>query len=568
MDNKKYKSIMLKITKNLLDEDVESIKFYYSEQIGVGDCEKITTPIKLIKALEQLMLLGIDNYDAFVEVLKNIRRYDLVEFFSETSNSSEIDTSISAKKDLLRMSAELKKYYLKYYGKIGELQPLSKASANVDLIQKFVDLCIVDAANAQMDAVFSIERKRFLEKQMSYTPIPYSEIFTKEKSVILISGIAGIGKTWLLRKCLLDWSNGLIWKNVELVFYLECRRLNQHQNISNINELLNVFYKDIVNDINISNDTALLIIDGLDEFKYIKELLNTSLTFNYPIVKALKEVENYKHVIAGRVHAIDQYQSVSAKHSDKLTIQIMGFNENGINNYVENHVVEEKKELVKTTLKESPIAKAMASVPFYLSSMCKMISDSKKIDSNSFLTMTDLYGNIFLFFLREHIIKNNKLVYEIMEDSSNKKYILIICKIAYRLFVENKIIFSKKEIQTFYSDFDKNEGNFFGFIEKIETDLGCYYQFTHLTIMEFCASVYAYNCLSCDEILGNKKLKSCLSMICGLANKNQNSLLKFLVNLNESWFSSFRNWFSGNRKIRHNGIIWILGKKVYILVSS
>ncbi|XP_065643272.1 NACHT, LRR and PYD domains-containing protein 13-like [Hydra vulgaris] len=543
MDNKKYKSIMLKITKNLLDEDVEGIKFYYSEQIGVGDCEKIITPIKLIKVLEQRMVLGIDNYDAFVEVLKKIRRHDLVEFFSETSNSSEIDTSISAKKDLLRMSAELKKYYLKYYGKIGELQPLSKASANVDLIQKFVDLCVVNAANAQMDAVFSVERKDFLEKQMNYTPIPYSEIFTKEESVILISGIAGIGKTWLLRKCLLDWSNGLIWKNVELVFYLECRRLNQHQNISNINELLNVFYKDIVNDINISNHTALFIIDGLDEFKYMNELLNSSLTCKYPIVNALKEVQKYKYVIAGRVYAIDQYQCLSAKHSDKLTIQIMGFNENGINNYVENHVIEEKKEVVKTTLKESPIAKAMASVPFYLSSMCKMISDSKNFYSNSFLTMTDLYGNIFLYFLREHIIKNNKLVYEIMEDSSNKKYILIICKIAYKLFVENKIIFSKEEVQAFYSDFYKNEGNFFGFIEKIETDLGCYYQFAHLTVMEFCASVYAYNCLSSKEIMANERLKSCLSMICGLANKNQNSLLKFLVNLNESWFSSFSKSF-------------------------
>ncbi|XP_065643341.1 NACHT, LRR and PYD domains-containing protein 6-like isoform X2 [Hydra vulgaris] len=379
--------------------------------------------------------------------------------------------------DLLRMSAELKKYYLKYYGKIGELQPLLKASANVDLIQKFIDLCVVNAVNAQVDAVFSVERKDFLEKQMNYTPIPYSEIFTKEESVILISGIAGIGKTWLLRKCLLDWSNGLIWKNVELVFYLECRRLNQHQNISNINELLNVFYKDVVNDINISNHTALFIIDGLDEFKYMNELLNSSLTCNYPIVNALKEVQKYKHVIAGRVYAIDQYQSLSAKHSDKLTIQIMGFNENGINNYVENHVVEEKKEVVKTTLKESPIAKAMASVPFYLSSMCKIISDSKKIDSNSFFTMTDLYANIFLYFLREHIIKNNKLVYEIMEDSFNKKCILNICKIAYKLFVENKIIFSKEEIQAYYSDFDKNEGNYFGFIEKIETDLGCYYQF-------------------------------------------------------------------------------------------
>nr|XP_047123204.1 NACHT, LRR and PYD domains-containing protein 14-like isoform X2 [Hydra vulgaris] len=455
----------------------------------------------------------------------------LVGLSLELSSSPEMPSGFSASKDLSTVSAELKKFYLKHYGKISEHQPLLKVPANVDLMQKFVDLCIVDAVNTQMDAVFSVERKKFLEKQMNYTPIPYSDLFMKEKSVVLISGIAGIGKTWLLRKCLLDWSNDSIWNDVKLVFYFECRRLNQYQNISNINELLSVFYKDIINDFNISNQTSLFIIDGLDEFKYLNELLNPSLKCNYPVVNALAEIQKYKHVVAGRVYAIDQYQSISTEHSDKLTIQIMGFNENGVNNYVENHVMEEKKDVVKATLKESPIAKAMASVPFYLSSMCKIISDSKKM--NFFLTMTDLYANIFLYFLQKHIIKNNKLIYEIMEDDSNKKYILNICEIAYKLFVENKVIFSKEEIQTFIGDFSKSE-NFFGFIERIETDLGYHYQFAHLTIMEFCASVYAYNCLSSEEIMANKRLESCLSMICGLANKNQNSLLKFLVNLNPS----------------------------------
>ncbi|XP_047131353.1 NACHT, LRR and PYD domains-containing protein 6 [Hydra vulgaris] len=456
------------------------------------------------------------------------------EFPLETASIPEISFGFSANKDLSIVSAELKKFYLKYYGKISELQPLLKAPASVDLMNKFVDLCIVDAAKPQMDAVFSVERKEFLIKQMRYTPIPYSELFMNEKSVILVSGIAGIGKTWLLRKCLLDWSNDLIWKNVELVFYLECRRINQYENVSNINDLLSVFYKDIISNFNISIDTALFIIDGLDEFKYFNELSNSELKYNYPIVNVLAEIQSYKHLIAGRVYAIDQYQSIYSDQSDKLTIQIMGFNENGIMNYVENHVKEEKKGIVKATLKESPIAKAMASVPFYLSSMCKIISDSKMKSITSFLTMTDLYANIFLYFLRKHIIKNNEMIYQIMKNDTNKMYILNVCKIAYQLFVENKVIFSKEEIETFIHDFDKNESNFFGFIEKIETDLDCYYQFAHLTIMEFCASVYAYNCLSSEEIMTNKKLKSCLSMICGLSNASQNSLLKFLVNLNPS----------------------------------
>ncbi|XP_065646087.1 NACHT, LRR and PYD domains-containing protein 1 homolog isoform X1 [Hydra vulgaris] len=400
-------------------------------------------------------------------------------------------------------------------------------------MHKFVDLCIVDAVNTQTDAVFSVERKEFLEKQLRYTPIPYSEIFMKERSVTLISGIAGIGKTWLLRKCLLDWSNGLIWKNVKLVFYLECRRLNLCQNFGNINELVNYFYEDIINDFNINIHPALFIIDGLDEFKYLNELINYNSNCNYPIVNALTEIQKYKYVVAGRVYAIDKYQSITTEHCDKINIQIMGFNESGINNYLENNVLEEKKDVVKATLKESAIAKSMSSVPFYLSSMCKIISNSKNLCKSSFLTMTDLYANIFLYFLQKHIIKNNELIYQLMENNSNKKYILNICKIAYQLFIENRVIFSKEDIQTFIIDnFDRNEENFFGFIERIETNLGYLYQFAHLTIMEFCASVYAYNCLSSEEIITNEKLKSCLSMICGLTNKNQNSLLKFLVNLN------------------------------------
>nr|XP_047131644.1 NACHT, LRR and PYD domains-containing protein 3-like isoform X2 [Hydra vulgaris]XP_047131646.1 NACHT, LRR and PYD domains-containing protein 3-like isoform X2 [Hydra vulgaris]XP_047131647.1 NACHT, LRR and PYD domains-containing protein 3-like isoform X2 [Hydra vulgaris] len=541
-------------------EKADNIFKKWKQKIGNPSWEQLKKELMAFNRLD--IVIKIET--KFGEISSSPNKDFTVFSNKDSSNTPDIASKIYVKKDISEICAALKNYYLVNYGKINEVQPLLKTPANVDLINTFVDLCIVDAVNTQLDFVFSVERKKFLEKQKSYTPIPYSEIFMKEKSVILISGIAGIGKTWLLRKCLLDWSNNLIWKNVELVFYLECRRLNQHQNISNINDLLNVFYNDILNDFNISNHTALFIIDGLDEFLYFNELLNPS--FNYPVVNTLTDIKKYKHVIAGRVYAIDQYQSKYTEHSDKSIIQIMGFNENGINNYIENHVKEEKKEVIKTTLKDSPIAKAMASVPFYLSSMCKIISDSNKIYTNSFLTMTDLYANIFLYFLQKHIMKNDKLIYEIMEDSFNKRYILNICKIAYELFIKNNIIFSKKDIEYFISDFDQNDGNLFGFIEKVETNVGCYYQFAHLTIMEFCVSVYAYNCLSRKKIMANEKLRSCLSMICGLTNnKSQNSLLKFLVNLNPSneslpWFSIFGSLFSGYRTIGCTGIIWILDR--------
>ncbi|XP_065676829.1 NACHT, LRR and PYD domains-containing protein 6-like [Hydra vulgaris] len=471
--------------------------------------------------------------DDLTTALKNMERVDLIREVEKIKKSSPfgelIARNISLENDVSEVCLALKNFYLKTYDKIEELRPPSKTPCKVNILNKFVELCVVDAIDVQKDVVYGVERKRFLEKQMSYTPIPYEE-FVKEESSVLISGIAGIGKTWLLRKCLLDWSNGLIWKNVYFLFYLECRQLNQYQNISNINELLNVFYKDILKEFDICSHSIMFIIDGLDEFKYLNELITHKC--EYPVLNVFAELKKYRSLISGRVSAIDQYQNMFIQSNNYSTIQVMGFNENRINDYIENNVTKETKDVVTRVFKESSIAKSMATVPFYLSSMCKIISVSTQKNEYSFLNMTELYASIFLYFLQKHISRKTETIFKMMENETNKKFVFNICKIAYCLFNENKVIFSREEIQNIISDFDKDEGGLDGFIEKIETNLGFHYQFVHLTIMEFCTSVYAYNNFSGKEIMVNKRLRSCLPMICGLTNKNPNFLLKFLTKLN------------------------------------
>ena len=355
----------------------------------------------------------------------------------------------------------------------------------------------------------------------------------------MISGIAGIGKTWLLRKCLLDWAEGNIWRNVDLVLHIECRKLNQHQTIDNIKELLKEFYKDVFQEWDVCKHFSILfVIDGLDEFAYLDELinhnpLNPSKQFN--IVNALADalnIQKHKCVVAGRVEAILQYKSKVTECRDKLTIQIMGFNDNGINKYVER--VGEGKEAIKNVLKSSHIAKAMASVPFYLSAMCTVIGLSTLSDSYSFFTMTELYSCIFIYFLQKHINKNNEPVYKMMEKESTKQFILKVCKIAWHLFNQGKVVFSQNEVKAIVNDIDKIEIDHLGFIEKVESQLGIQYQFVHLTLMEFCASIYAHIYLNPDEILNNEKFRSCLSMICGLKNESKRGFVRFLANLKNS----------------------------------
>ena len=236
------------------------------------------------------------------------------------------------------MRGTLKEFYQRTFGKTDQLEHNLIYPSNVELLNKFVELTVVDANDAERDAVHIAERELFFRRQMTYKPIEFYEVFSKELPLLLISGIAGIGKTWLLRKCLLDWANGSIWRNVDLVLLLECRKLNQYQNIDNINKLLKVFYKDMFKEWDVCKHFSILfVVDGLDEFAYLDELinhnpLNPSKQFN--IVNALADalnIQKHKCVVAGRVEAILRYKSKVRECRDKLTIQIMGFNDNGIN---------------------------------------------------------------------------------------------------------------------------------------------------------------------------------------------------------------------------------------------
>ena len=429
------------------------------------------------------------------------------------------------------MRERLKEFYLKTYGKMDDIVHLVKSPAKVDLVNKFIELTVVDADEVEKDTVAIAERELFLRRQMTYKPIEFNEVFSKELSLLLISGIAGIGKTCLLKKFLFGWASGTLWETVDFVLHLECRKLNQFQNIGNIDELLNVFYKDIFQCNVCEHFSILFVIDGLDEFAHLDELVNHNPRnpSKQPIINVLAEalnIQKYKCIVAGRVGAILRYKDRVTECTDKLTIQIMGFNDKGIDEYIEKF--DNKKETIKSVLEASYNAKAMASVPFYLSAMCAIIAAS---DSYSFNTMTELYCCIFLYFFQKHICKTNETVHSMMQSESNKQHVLRVCNIAWELFNQGKVIFSKDEIKGIVNDFDKVENDLLGFIERVESQLGYQYQFAHLTLMEFCASVHAHIYLSPAEIISNKKLHSCLPMICGLANENKRCFMRFLADL-------------------------------------
>ena len=94
---------------------------------------------------------------------------------------------------------------------------------------------------------------------------------------VLIEGIAGIGKSSFVNSLILRWANNEILKQYDLVLKFSCRELNVLKNVNSWQELLQKKYPKVCDRIFIkwienSGVRTLIILDGLDEFKFRSEL--------------------------------------------------------------------------------------------------------------------------------------------------------------------------------------------------------------------------------------------------------------------------------------------------------
>ena len=377
------------------------------------------------------------------------------------------------------------------------------------------------------------------------------DVIKEEDKYVLMNGIAGVGKTTLIKSLLYKWSCGEIWNGkdgntkFDFVFVLYCRELNKYMKCQDIHaeKMLLDQYTEIFNIIDINllrsvKENVFLIIEGFDEFGYLSGFTATNQeSFYGQSMYDMLNPENsefpFCRLITGRPLACSYltdtfYDQVKLKH-----LEVTGFTDKNKRKYISNFCMgdENLARSIEKKIEGSEVIKGMTSIPVFAWAMCCILSDETNLEAPR--TNTAIYAYLLLVFLRNHgQYGTKKKLIDILKDGSTKKCLEVLSKMAFLSLTSRKIIFKEEDFQDWGIDNVENILEISGLITKIKGgDLDeVSYQFTHLSLHEFLAAIHIYYHyeLPIDFVvlLKDEKLRDVVPFLAGLEGgklKNSNS---------------------------------------------
>ena len=349
--------------------------------------------------------------------------------------------------------------------------------------------------------------------------IGIGEIIREEGLCCFIRGIAGVGKTSLVKYINLKWARGEMYNDLfDFVFLIKCRELGQVGKAT----LEEYFEREFgINPESIRNqgNRVLIIIDGIDEVADLEYSLKNNTSLRRLLKKDCAFLPGHSTIITGRPHV----ESSLKKHQHCVTgeirvIEITGLTREAVTSYIEvfangNMEIQSR---IKRVIGSSPNIAILSRIPQYLNSLCCILAIEK--EGIEIGKMTPLYVWIFVSFIRQHMLYFDKEPFEIFEEEKISKFIRTISEIAFALLLDNKIIFAKGDFKVF-DDIIENDNEAKKMLEvfviRKKTMFGSSYHFKHLSLHEFFAAVYCYQTNICVLELMRRKLFTVVQFVCG-----------------------------------------------------
>jgi len=324
-------------------------------------------------------------------------------------------------------------------------------------------------------------------------PISLETIFdqktlqNKDRTTLLVLGAAGVGKTTTAYYIATQVTQGTLWQTRFSRAFLICFRsltstrypTDHYTPEEIIAQECNLPIYDVQTLLKNPENRkrTLLILDGYDEIPVDLET-NTSVKRAFEELKAL-----FPHtLITSRPQTIP--------FSSNMRLEILGFDQAGIDHYIDQAFDEDKVEQVKAQLNKHPLVKSLAHIPINLQIICSLFqSQPALLDQDFPSTVTGFYDMITKDLMRRYLLRPEcglrpSEVLNLANPRLHphvKNIILTLEDIAQEATQSNKLYVSSEEVEEISAERGVSSKQLLD-LGLFRPQMGC---FIHLTFQEF-----------------------------------------------------------------------------------
>ncbi|XP_076398906.1 NACHT, LRR and PYD domains-containing protein 1a-like isoform X3 [Peromyscus maniculatus bairdii] len=370
-----------------------------------------------------------------------------------------------------------------------------------DLLQNFTQLLLLQKScprgweslvRESWHECVAEERGHLIEIQDLFRSSPDTQ---KRPKLVVVEGVAGIGKSMLARKMKRAWEEGQLYRDhFQHVFYFSCRELAQCEKLS----LAELIAKDQtaprapIRKILSHPEKLLFILDGIDEPAWVLEEQNPELCLHWsqpqPVHTLLGSLFG-KSLLPGAsllltARTIDLQKFIPSLEQPHW-VEVLGFSESGRKEYIYKYFTKQREAITAYSLVDSnPVLSTLCLVPWVSWLVCTCLK--QQMEQGRDLSLTSQTTTALCL----------KYLFQTLPDSALGTQLRRLCSLAAEGICKRRTLFREIDLQEQGLSEDVIDTFLeIGVLQKQPSSPR--YSFAHLCLQEFFAA------MSC--ILGNNE---------------------------------------------------------------
>ncbi|XP_018543792.1 NLR family CARD domain-containing protein 3 [Lates calcarifer] len=429
------------------------------------------------------------------------------------------DTEDTGDSHLLKAKKDFKEEMKKKFTLTSEGNGDQKSSLNSIYTELYISTVESEGPQAEhefTDLEYKVKRQSSLERSVNLCDI-FESLPGQEKPhrTVLTMGVAGIGKSFAVQKFILDWADEKTNKDIDFVFCLTFREMNLIRGDKSFQKLLTEFHPALRN-LKDSEDyfktKVIVILDALDESRLQLDFENIKMVSSVSEVTSLDNLlanlikgnllPDAKLWITSRPAASNQ---IRAKYVDLVT-EIRGFNDPQKEEYFKRRFKDDSNlaERIISHIKDSQSLIIMCKIPIFCWISAVLFQEVFRGDEKAEIpqTVTEMMAHFLISQTKRRSRKYDKKTEKNKERllKTHREFLLKLGKLAFVHLQKNSLIFYKEDLEECGIDI-KEASIYSGFCAAVLREEEVFSQrkvffFVHLTIQEFFAALYIYDCFT------------------------------------------------------------------------